>query len=150
MMARLNATSFDDPAWTIVMRRSDQLAAREFFAAIASFTAAIGAFTEGTPTAAIAETFICRGAAFGRNGEPESAIADFSRAIELDPRRALAFYNRDIPTNNWPNIAKQLSITAALLSFVRTSSRATCVEACAENGSTILPARAVTSPKYVA
>jgi tetratricopeptide (TPR) repeat protein len=32
--------------------------------------------------------------AFGRSGDAPSAIADFSKAIELNPRNGLAYYNR--------------------------------------------------------
>jgi tetratricopeptide (TPR) repeat protein len=94
MMARLNADSFDDPAWVIVTRGADQLAACKFSDAIFSFTEAIGVFTEQSPVAAVVETYICRGVAFGRSGDEASAIADFSKALELNPKRGLAYYNR--------------------------------------------------------
>jgi tetratricopeptide (TPR) repeat protein len=93
-MARLNVDSFDDPAWAIVTRGADQLAACKFSDAVFSFTEAIGAFTEQSPVAAVVETYICRGVAFGRSGDDASAIADFSKALELNPKRGLAYYNR--------------------------------------------------------
>ncbi len=73
---------------------ADQLAKCKFSDAILSFTEAIGTFTEQTPVAAVVETYICRGVAFGRSSDPTSAIADFSKAIELNPKRGLAYYNR--------------------------------------------------------
>jgi tetratricopeptide (TPR) repeat protein len=94
MTARLTAHSFDDPAWNIVTRGATQLAERKLSDAIASFSEAIDAFTERTPMAAVVETFICRGVASGRSGDARSAIADFSKAIELNPKCGLAYYNR--------------------------------------------------------
>jgi Flp pilus assembly protein TadD len=35
-----------------------------------------------------------RGAAYGRKGNHEKAISDFTEAIQLDPTYALAYYNR--------------------------------------------------------
>jgi tetratricopeptide (TPR) repeat protein len=43
-----------------------------------------------------AEGFVNRGSARGFNGDANGAIADFSRAIELDPKSLSACYNRGI------------------------------------------------------
>jgi tetratricopeptide (TPR) repeat protein len=43
-----------------------------------------------------AEGFVNRGSARGLNGDVNGAIADFSRAIELDAKLTSAFYNRGI------------------------------------------------------
>ncbi len=41
-----------------------------------------------------AEGFLDRGNRYGRNGSYEQAIADYNKAIELDPGLAEAYYNR--------------------------------------------------------
>ncbi len=95
-MPRLNANSFDDPAWAIVTKGSEEYSNRKFSEAIVSFTTALDSFNERTPSAAIMETYICRGAAFGCAGKELEAINDFTKAIELDSRSASAFYDRGI------------------------------------------------------
>jgi tetratricopeptide (TPR) repeat protein len=93
-MPRLNAHSFGDPAWEVVTRGESERADGKFSDAVASFSAAIGAFNRDSPLAAVVETYICRGVALGQSGDAEAAIEDFSHAIELNPNRALAYYNR--------------------------------------------------------
>jgi tetratricopeptide (TPR) repeat protein len=41
-----------------------------------------------------ADTYNNRGAAYQIKGENERAIADFSKALDIDPRLAKAYYNR--------------------------------------------------------
>ena len=93
-MPRLTATSFDDPAWPIVTQGANELAQCKFADAIVSFTQAIDAFTGRSPVAAVVETFICRGVAFGRSGDHKSSLEDFSSAIRLNSNHGLAYYNR--------------------------------------------------------
>jgi tetratricopeptide (TPR) repeat protein len=95
-MPRLNANSFDDPAWAIVAKGWNEYANGRFAEAIASYTTALESFNERTPSAAIMETYVCRGAAFGRAGNVHSAIDDFTKAIELDAQSENAFFNRGI------------------------------------------------------
>jgi tetratricopeptide (TPR) repeat protein len=95
-MPKLTPNSFDDPAWAIVTRGSEAYASSRFADAIACYTTALNSFNERTPTAAIMETYICRGAAFGRAGNEQAAIDDFTKAIELNPQSAMAFYDRGI------------------------------------------------------
>jgi tetratricopeptide (TPR) repeat protein len=43
-----------------------------------------------------ADAFINRGNAYSGKGDLDRAIADFSEAIRLNPRHAVAFYNRGV------------------------------------------------------
>lgn len=95
-MPKLTANSFDDPAWAIATQGWEAYAKDKLGDAIASYTKALNSFTEHTPTAAIMETYICRGAAFGRAGNQQAAIDDFTKAIELNPQSEMAFYDRGI------------------------------------------------------
>ncbi len=57
---------------------------------------ALNSFSERTPSAAIMETYVCRGAASGRAGNVHSAIDDFTKAIQIDPQSENAIYNRGV------------------------------------------------------
>ena len=41
-----------------------------------------------------AKFYVDRGIAYGEKGEYDQAIADFNRALEVDPKIASAYYNR--------------------------------------------------------
>ena len=93
-MSRLNANSFDDPGWAVVTQGENERASGNFTDAIATFTSAITDFTPDSPVAAVVETLICRGVAYGQLGQSKAAIEDFSQAIRLNPMRELAYFNR--------------------------------------------------------
>jgi tetratricopeptide (TPR) repeat protein len=44
----------------------------------------------------LATAYSDRGVAYGRKGEQEKAVADFSAAIRLDPKNAIAYSNRGV------------------------------------------------------
>ena len=47
-----------------------------------------------------ADTYITRGIAYGKNGEYDLAIADFSKAIELEPETLIAYKHRGVAYYN--------------------------------------------------
>jgi len=43
-----------------------------------------------------AEAYYNRGVSYGKKGEYDRAIADFTKALEINPRLAQAYYNRGV------------------------------------------------------
>ncbi len=51
-----------------------------------------------------AETYLNRGNAYSKKGQYDHAISDFTKAIEINPRYALAYNNRGIVMRKLGNI----------------------------------------------
>lgn len=92
----LTADSFSDPVWAVVHQGYLEHKSGNLTRAIDLFNAAIRAFTRDTGVEIQVEAHICRGAAYGDAVDLAAAFEDFSRAIELNPGRDLAYYNRGL------------------------------------------------------
>ncbi len=59
--------------------------------------------------AILVEAHICLGVALARRNEPMEAVEEFTKAIELNPNRYLAYHNRGIAWSNCEELAKAIA-----------------------------------------
>ena len=106
------------------------------------------AWNSNTAMGADAQSYFDKGNSFYNEGDFDKAIADYTKAISIDPKYAEAYYNRGQAYYRKKNMRRRLRITPKALSYSLRTPRYTTAEGLptSTEGNTTMPLRTQPRP----